>query len=89
MRRKVFLMATLFVAAMSYGQTFEQTNFVLDEVLPHNKDIVYEASTSIKLLDGFLSNPDRNRSVKLSINRFGVFPPEEDRKSTRLNSSHL
>ena len=77
MKKKLFLIAMLMAFAMTYGQTYEQISFVLNDLLPEDEDVVYEASNSIKLLDGFRSNPDRNKSVRLSINRYGVFPPED------------
>lgn len=77
MKTKVFLFASLLAVAIAHGQTYEQANFVLKDAIPQNNNVVYEASTSIKLVDGFRSDPDRNKSAMLHINRYGVFPPEE------------
>lgn len=77
MKTKIFLFAWLFAVTLVHGQTYEQTTFVLNEAVPANNEVVYEASTSIKLLDGFSCNPSKNKSVRLFINRFGVFPPDE------------
>ena len=77
MKRQVILLVFLSATAMLLGQNYGQTSFVLDEVIPNNNDVVYEATTSIKLVDGFCCKPDTNKSVMLKINRFGVFPPED------------
>ena len=77
MKRYVVVIIAVLIQIMAHGQNYGQTCFELAEVIPENRNVVYEATTSIKLLDGFRCNPDRNNSVLLSINRFGVFPPEE------------
>ena len=77
MKRRVILLASLLVFAMAYGQQYEQTDFVLAEAIPANSNVVYEAAKSIKLIDGFRCNPNKNKSVMLSINKFLVFAPAE------------
>lgn len=77
MKAKILLFVSLLAIAMAHGQTYEQAHFVLNDELPANNNIVYEATTSIKLVDGFHCDPDKNKSVVLSINRFSVCPPEE------------
>ena len=88
MKAKFLLFASLFAVVFAHGQTYEQTHFVLKDELPANSNIVYEATTSIKLLNGFRCNPDKNNSVMLSINRFSVFPPEEGLLGGPPLSSH-
>ena len=77
MKTKHLIFALMFAVTLAHGQTYEQTNFVLNEAVPTNNLVVYEASTSIKLIDGFSCDPAKNKSVRLFINRFGVFPPDE------------
>ena len=75
---KRFLLITMLLAAASaHSQSLQQTNIELDSEIPKDKSLVYEASTSIKLLNGFHCNPNQNKSVVFSIDRFGVFPPDE------------
>lgn len=88
MKRIVLLYGALFVAAMAYGQRYEQTDFMLNKELPSNCNIIYEASTSIKLINGFRCNPNRDKSVSLTINRFGVFPPDDGLVGGPPTSSH-
>lgn len=54
----------------------QQTEFELSEQLDGHDTYIYEASSYIKLLDGFKSNPGRGGSSCFSINRYGVYPPE-------------
>jgi RHS repeat-associated protein len=77
MKAKFLLFVVLSAVVTVHGQTYEQTHFVLKEELPGSSNIVYEATTSIKLLAGFRCNPEKNKSVMLAINRFNVCPPEE------------
>lgn len=67
----------MLAAIMAQGQVYEQAHFVLKEELPSNSNIVYEATTSIKLLAGFHCKPSNDKSVVLAINRFSVCLPEE------------
>ena len=77
MKTKVLFFASLFAVAIAHGQTYEQAHFVLKEEVPSNSIIAYEATTSIKLLDGFRCNPNIDKSLRLSINRFSVCPPDD------------
>lgn len=77
MKRKLLLIMLLLVGIVVNSQTYQQTNIVLDSEIPKDKDLLYEASTSIKLLNGFYCNPNANKSAVFSIDRFGVFPPDE------------
>lgn len=88
MKTKILLFAALFVMAMAHGQKYEQTHFVLKDELPSNKSVVYEATTSIRLMAGFHCNPDRNTSVTLAINRFSVCLPEDGLLGGPPNSNH-
>ena len=88
MKRIVLLYGALFVAAMAYGQRYEQTDFMLNKELPSDCNIIYEASASIKLINGFRCNPNRDKSVSLTINRFGVFPPDDGLVGGPPTSSH-
>ncbi len=88
MNTKILLFAALFVMATAHGQKYEQTHFVLKDELPSNKSVVYEATTSIRLMAGFHCNPDRNTSVTLAINRFSVCLPEDGLLGGPPNSNH-
>ena len=77
MKRKILLIMLMLGAGISYAQIYQQTDIELDSEIPKDKSIVYEASTSIKLLKGFCCKPKDKNSVMLTINRYGVFPPDE------------
>lgn len=77
MKRKLLLILLLTVGAYAGSQTYQQTNIVLDSEIPKDKNLHYEASTSIKLVKGFCCHPDTQKSVVFSIDRYGVFPPDE------------
>ena len=77
MKRKLILIMLLSVTAVARSQLYQQIDMVVDERIPEDKSIVYEASASIKVLPSFYCNPVKDNSVSLTINRFGVFPPEE------------
>ena len=76
MKRRLLLIMMLIASALC-AQTYQQTNIELDSEIPKDKSIVYEASTSIKLLPGFCGKPINGHYIAFSIDRYGVFPPEE------------
>ena len=78
MKTKILLIMLLLGAGAICAQTFQQTEIELDSEIPKDKSFVYEASTSIKILNGFHCQPYGNNSVRLLIDRYGVFPPDED-----------
>ena len=73
----LLIIKLLFVVAVAFPQSYQQTNLVLNSEIPKDKDLVCEASTSIKMLDGLLCKPEKKHSVVFKINRFGVFPPDD------------
>lgn len=77
MKRRIFLIMLFLVAKSLLAQTYQQTNIELDSEISENTSCLYEASTSIKLLDGFRCDPAAGKFVMLYINRYGVFPPDE------------
>ena len=77
MKRKLLLILLLTLGAYASSQTYQQTNIVLDSEIPKDKNLHYEASTSIKLVKGFCCHPNAQKSVVFSIDRYGVFPPDE------------
>ena len=77
MKKKLFLILLSLVVAKMFSQTYQQTNIELNSEIPKDKSMIYEATTSIKMLDGFRCEPDKKASVTFSIDRFGVFPPDE------------
>lgn len=77
MKKNVLLILLLLSVVLAQGQLYQQTNIVLESEIPKDKDCVYEASTSIQLLPGTYSEPSKGKTVSFSINRYGVFPPEE------------
>ena len=60
-----------------HSQTYQQNTIELDSEIPKDKNLVFEASNSITLLDGFLCSPSIDNAVVLSVDRYGVFPPAE------------
>ena len=74
---EILLIMLLLGAGAICAQTFQQTEIELDSEIPKDKSLVYEASTSIKILNGFHCQPYGNNSVRLLIDRYGVFPPDE------------
>ena len=77
MKKKVLFIMLLTIGIFASSQTYQQTNIVLDSEIPKDKNLHYEASTSIKLVEGFCCHPNSHKSVVLSIDRYGVFPPED------------
>ena len=77
MKRKLLLLVLTLAALVSKSQTYQQTNLELDLEIPPDKNCVFEASTSIKLLSGLHCSPNSDKSVMFSIDRYGVFPPDE------------
>ena len=69
MKRKILLIMLILGAGISYAQIYQQTDIELDLDIPKDKSIVYEASTSIKLLKGFYCKPRDKNYVMLTINR--------------------
>lgn len=75
--KPLILLIMLLLGVGVRAQTYQQTELELNSEIPKDKSVVYKASTSIKMLTGFHCEPNRNNSVLLSIDRYGVFPPEE------------
>ena len=75
--KKIILIIMLSVASSLCSQTCQQTYMELDAEIPKDENLLCEASTSIKMLPGFHCNPQEGHSAMFSINRFGVFPPDE------------
>lgn len=53
-----------------------QTEFELNNQFDGRETYRFEASSCIRLLDGFKSDPESDFSACFVINRYGVFPPE-------------
>ena len=77
MKRIIMLMVPLLAAVTAISQTFQQTNMVLDSEIPKDKTCHYEVSSWMKLMPGLRCHPTTGKSVRFSIDRFGIFPPEE------------
>lgn len=77
MKKNVLLYFFLLIATAINSQTIQQTDIELDSEISVNDNMVCEASSYIKLLDGFHCHPVERKSAKFSIDRFGVFPPNE------------
>ncbi len=77
MKRILLLTMLLSIATLLSSQTSQQTYLELNVSIPRDENTVYEASTSIKMLPGFYCNPQEGHSSRFSIDRFGVFPPDE------------
>ena len=77
MRRYLILIMLLLLTVVARSQLYQQVDLKLDMRLPEDQSIVCEGSSSIKLLPGFQCDPVKGNSVSLTINRYGVFPPDE------------
>ena len=88
MKKKLLLIMSMLVVLTLPAQTYQQTDIELDSEIPRDKSVVFEASTSIKLLDGFRCDPISNKSAVFSIDRFGVFPPDEGILGGPATSAH-
>lgn len=77
MKRKLLLIICLLALFDLRAQIYQQTSIELDSEIPKDKSMVFEASRSIRLADGFYCEPEKDNQVVLTIDRYGVFPPEE------------
>ena len=75
--KKILLIMMLSVASSLCARTYQKDNIELSSDVPKDENVLYEASSSIKMLPGFRCNPQYGHSASFSINRFGVFPPDE------------
>ncbi len=88
MKKRLLLITTVLPALTLFSQTYQQTDIELDSEVPRDKNVIYEASASIKMSDGFRCEPNTNKSAKFLIDRFGVFPPEEGILGGPATSGH-
>ena len=58
-------------------EIYQQTNIELGEVLNESESYLCQATTSIKLLPGFMYRPNKTKSLSLEIDRYSVFPPDD------------
>lgn len=70
---QMLLLSAVCVIAENHRQ---QTEFELNEQLLGLESYRFEASSYIKLLDGFKYTPENKFSSRFVINRYGVFPPD-------------
>lgn len=77
MKKKWLFILLSLVIAKGYSQTYQQTDIVLDSEIPKDQSMSYEASTSVTLLAGFRYEPINKNDVTMSIDRYGVFPPDD------------
>lgn len=75
--KTLILLIMLLLGVGAHAQKYQQAEIELDSEIPKEKSLIYEASISIKMLKGFHCKPAGNNSVMLTIDRYGVFPPEE------------
>lgn len=72
----VFLL--LFTMTDMFSQeTFQQSYIELGANLQNNKTYLCQATTSIKLLPGFSYSPTAGNEMKMEIDRYSVFPPDD------------
>ena len=88
MKRKLLLITTMLATISLLSQTYQQTDIELNSEIPRDKSVVFEASTLIKLMDGFRCDPIANKSAIFSIDRFGVFPPDDGVLGGPATSDH-
>lgn len=77
MKRILLFLLLLSIAAVPRSQLYQQADMELNSMVSDDQSVVYEASTSIKVLPGFYCNPVNENSVLLSVNRYIVVPPDE------------
>ena len=53
MKKELLLIMLLSVTVVARSQLYQQIDLVVDDKVPEDKSVVYEASTSIKVLPGF------------------------------------
>lgn len=70
---QILLLSSVFMIAENRRQ---QTEFELNDQLESRETYDFEASSYIKLLNGFKCDPENDYSSCFHINRYGVFPPE-------------
>ena len=77
MRRNLILIMLLSLTVVARSQLYQQVDLKLDMSIPEDQSVVCEGSSSIKVLPGFQCDPIKDNSVMLTINRYGVFPPDD------------
>ncbi len=84
--KKTLLAAIFTLALVAYTSaqepnrgTHQGETSVLRNTLPYDDDHTYTASNYIKLLPGFKSNPDSEKSslLNLGLSPMGIYPPDE------------
>ena len=71
------MMLLLCVSNICSQEIYQQTHIELSDALNEDESYLCQATTSIKLLPGFMYKPDKNNSLNLEIDRYSVFPPDE------------
>ena len=83
--KKTILALAFTLVLVSYNSAQELSrgyhqgeSFELSGSLPNGEDNTYTANNYIKLLPGFKSNPETEKSslLQLGLNPFGIFPPD-------------
>lgn len=77
MKRELLLFVMLIGGYMNAQDMYHQTDIVLNEEMNNIVSYVCQASRSITLKEGFCYKPVDGHDMKLSIDRYGVFLPEE------------
>ena len=84
--KKTLLAAIFSLALVAYSSaqepsrgTHQGETFELRNALPNGEDNTYTASNYIKLLPGFKSNPDEEKTslLNLGLNPLGIYPPDQ------------
>ena len=84
--KKTLLAAIISLALVAYSSaqepnrsTHQGETFVLRSTLPNDEDHTYTASNYIKLLPGFKSNPNDEKTslLNLGLDPLGIYPPDQ------------
>ena len=78
MKNMFFLIMTLLMSPRLFSDNlYQQTYLEFDDEMNPEKSYMCKATTSIKLLPGFIYKPKNGESMKLEIDRYSVLPPDE------------
>ncbi len=81
MKNRVVVMLLIYFLSSTLAKSqeiYQQTDMELDSAFDERKSYLCQATSSIELLPGFVYEPDLNKDMFLEIDRYSVFPPNNE-----------